>query len=227
MKDVSLRSQRTDTSSFSYVRRKAERLSTALHLITDHLDRDDSITRLLRESGLSLIKDVSLLVVEPGTKVKAHARVSEILSFLAVAYQCGYISEGNFRLIESEYQELEHFILAQGDQFFGTLFPKSFFQVPFREEKIERQLPTPQRQQTKTASALAPSPRGTGASGQASRKDIILDLLKTKDRVNVKDVAEVITDCSDKTLQRELLGLVETGVLVKEGERRWSTYRLA
>jgi len=62
---------------------------------------------------------------------------------------------------------------------------------------------------------------------QKDRRAIILGLLQRKDRITVKDVANVIKDCSDKTLQRELLALVGQGVLVKEGERRWSTYRLA
>jgi hypothetical protein len=42
----------------------------------------------------------------------------------------------------------------------------------------------------------------------------------------VKDVSAVVKDCSEKTLQRELLALVAQGVLKKEGERRWSSYVL-
>ena len=58
------------------------------------------------------------------------------------------------------------------------------------------------------------------------RSAIILGLFKQKDRLNVKDVSAAIKDCSEKTLQRELLALVARGVLKKEGERRWSTYVL-
>jgi hypothetical protein len=62
---------------------------------------------------------------------------------------------------------------------------------------------------------------------QKDRRATILGMLQRKDRVTVRDVAHIIKDCSEKTLQRELLALVAQGVLVKEGERRWSTYRLA
>lgn len=58
------------------------------------------------------------------------------------------------------------------------------------------------------------------------RRAAILGILQKKDRINVKDVASVIKDCSEKTLQRELLALVAQGVLKKEGEKRWSTYAL-
>jgi hypothetical protein len=62
---------------------------------------------------------------------------------------------------------------------------------------------------------------------QKDRRATILGILQRKDRINIKDVSAVIKDCSEKTIQRELLALVAQGVLVKEGERRWSTYRLA
>lgn len=57
------------------------------------------------------------------------------------------------------------------------------------------------------------------------RREKILSIIRDKEVVSIKDIAFKISDCSEKTIQRELLSLVEEGVLVKEGERRWSTYR--
>ena len=56
------------------------------------------------------------------------------------------------------------------------------------------------------------------------RQSIIISLIKRKKEVMIKDVSEVIQDCSEKTLQRELAVLVDEGVLKKEGERRWTKY---
>jgi len=61
---------------------------------------------------------------------------------------------------------------------------------------------------------------------QKDRRATILSLVQKKDRITVKDVTTVVKDCSEKTIQRELLALVKQGVLKKEGERRWSTYSL-
>jgi DeoR/GlpR family transcriptional regulator of sugar metabolism len=61
----------------------------------------------------------------------------------------------------------------------------------------------------------------------SDRSQRILAIVKAKGIVSIGDVSAVVTDCSEKTIQRELLALVEQGVLKKEGERRWSTYRLA
>ena len=60
----------------------------------------------------------------------------------------------------------------------------------------------------------------------SGRRTTILDLLKRQKKVSVRNVADVITGVSEKTLQRELLALVQEGIVVKEGERRWSTYSL-
>lgn len=59
-----------------------------------------------------------------------------------------------------------------------------------------------------------------------SRKAIIINLLKKQDHLTIKDFTKVIDNCSEKTIQRELLQLVSEGVLKKEGERRWSRYSL-
>jgi hypothetical protein len=60
-----------------------------------------------------------------------------------------------------------------------------------------------------------------------NRSEAILDMLKKDNNLTIKDFANVITDCSEKTIQRELLAMVGKGMLKKEGERRWSRYSLA
>jgi DNA-binding transcriptional ArsR family regulator len=52
----------------------------------------------------------------------------------------------------------------------------------------------------------------------------IKTVLEAKPQATVKDVAEIITDVSEKTIQRELNSLIEKGQVIREGERRWSRY---
>lgn len=59
------------------------------------------------------------------------------------------------------------------------------------------------------------------------RQESILNLLKKDSNLTIKDFVKVIKDCSEKTIQRELISLVEKGVVKRVGERRWSTYSLA
>ena len=54
--------------------------------------------------------------------------------------------------------------------------------------------------------------------GSATIKDI-------KDKANsLGDGAPALKNCGEKTLQRELAGMVDEGVLKKTGEKRWSRY---
>lgn len=66
------------------------------------------------------------------------------------------------------------------------------------------------------------------SDSKGHRREIIIGLFKKRkgEKLTIKDIALEITDCSEKTIQRELLTLVAENVLKKEGERRWSTYEL-
>ena len=61
---------------------------------------------------------------------------------------------------------------------------------------------------------------------KTNRQEQIIGLLKEKSGLTIKDFSSLIKDCSEKTIQRELIDLIRTGVVIKEGERRWSKYSL-
>lgn len=78
-----------------------------------------------------------------------------------------------------------------------------------------------------TEYAHSSSPRATTDVAKESRRARILKLVKDNREVTIKDIATHFADLSEKTIQRELVSLVEGGVLKKFGERRWSRYALA
>ncbi len=72
---------------------------------------------------------------------------------------------------------------------------------------------------------------GSASSNQApgvltDRQSTIVKEIRLKGQLTIRDLVDKITGCSEKTIQRELLALVEHGVLKKEGERRWSRYSI-
>ena len=56
------------------------------------------------------------------------------------------------------------------------------------------------------------------------RAERIKTVLEAKPQATIRDIAEIITDVSEKTIQRELNSLIEKGQVIREGERRWSRY---
>jgi hypothetical protein len=68
---------------------------------------------------------------------------------------------------------------------------------------------------------------GAVAVKKNSRQSIIISLLRRKKEIMIKDVSPLIHGCSEKTIQRELLSMVDKGILKKQGEKRWSRYSLA
>ncbi len=61
---------------------------------------------------------------------------------------------------------------------------------------------------------------------KSKRHDIIVDILNKKGESSVTDICEHIEGCSSKTIQRDLNEMIRTGVVMKKGDRRWSSYSL-
>jgi hypothetical protein len=67
---------------------------------------------------------------------------------------------------------------------------------------------------------------GQGRGGNQARRESILAVLKSKGPSYIKDISMIVRDVSEKTIQRELSSLVSEGVVVRKGDRRWTTYEL-
>ena len=49
-------------------------------------------------------------------------------------------------------------------------------------------------------------------------------ILEAKGQASMKDIATIISDVSEKTIQRELNAMIEDNIIKRQGERRWSVY---
>lgn len=84
-------------------------------------------------------------------------------------------------------------------------------------------------EQKKPASTPAAKENRTEAKseGKSERQTLILSTISARGESSIKDLTDVIKGCSEKTIQRELIALVDSGSLLKTGERRWSRYSIA
>lgn len=80
-------------------------------------------------------------------------------------------------------------------------------------------------QMSHTPSA-SPRERGESGSGEKlpDRRTRIIELLQGIGEASIKDISGTITDCSEKTIQRELNALIKDNIVQRKGQRRWSTY---
>ncbi len=179
--------------------------------------------------------------------------VLEVVSLLEIASFSGLISSMNFEILQREFHSLLNHIgkVAQGGD--NSALQSPFFAVESGEDSIapsqteethqiiSSHNTTHKEQEKVLVERVAIKDKnqineekpnrlkefGPVAIKKNKRQSIIINLLKRKKEIMVKDVAEIISECSEKTLQRELLSLVSQGILNKEGERRWTKYSLA
>lgn len=206
--------------------KKTEKLISALYLLTSFFGDLEPMKWRLRELGSRLI-----------SVRENRSLVQEIMSLLTVSKNAGLLSDMNYEIVHRE---------------FGNLLPKTeslgeMLKKIDTHEEVLSQTSTQSNFEEKPVMSYLPSVRelpvikdkivrehishvqkdGAVAMKKNGRQTAILDLLKKKHEIMIKDISPVIDGVSEKTIQRELLYLVKEGVLKKEGEKRWSKYSLA
>lgn len=218
--------------------RRTEKLTSAIYLLTSFFDDKEPMKWKLRALASELvsmgmlIKD-NMFAEREAVISKIRNHVSEITVMLAVSKDVGLISLPNYDLIIGEFKKyVDSFDYSQNISDFLGLGKE----VP-RTEKIEkdefvrsessyefgetRRLPSP-AQKDKILKDL-----GAVYVKKNSRQSTIISLLKRKKEATIKDITPLIQGCSEKTVQRELIAMVQSGLLKRVGEKRWSRYSLA
>ena len=212
--------------------KKAEKITSALYLVTNLLSDNEPIKCSLREYALAVLGEIL-----PHTSQNLQARVvshiqpkaSELLALLSIAGQAGLISEMNEDILRSEYQSLLSLLQEGIEAQKGDLtLSKSLFEVEeglllggFSEES-ESINDIPKRHVV-----LKKTINEKRKESSSKRHEIILELLKNKGEVATNDIKEVISDCSEKTIQRDIKELIQAGKILRHGKRRWARYTLA
>ena len=208
-----------------FIYKKAERLAKAIHLITPAFAESMSLRNRIDSIAVGLV-DAAIL---PSGASRELLTLSSVLS---IARTGGLLSPMNAELIAREahillqevamYEEPRLFLddaptlsaIAKNVISRGTLQdPVAATRRAVRNDSAERR------------KGHIP-PKADAPQAQKDRKEAILSVIKDKGRANIKDISTLIRGISEKTIQRELLALIGAGIVLKQGERRWSTYSL-
>ncbi len=223
--------------------KKTEKLATALYMVTNLFGESEPMKWTLRKkvgdmlSFMIAYKDISDYADFSNS---IQTRVLEIVSLLEVCMRSGLVSSMNFSVLKKEFSNLLA-VLADAAKVPRsasgyTVLPHALFDVPNIPMQSPVSTPSlhpdPDTSSTRfhTISHIKDTPSipaaVTGEFKKTNRQNIIINMLKKKKDLTIKDIAQVIRDCSEKTIQRELIDLISNGIIVKTGERRWSRYSL-
>jgi predicted HTH transcriptional regulator len=96
-------------------------------------------------------------------------------------------------------------------------------QMSFKESREDKPL---QEVSFKKIPVKGAPVRPVESKDKDDREKRVLDVIRDKGVVSIKDISTVIFDVSEKTIQRTLQLLIDKGQIKKEGERRWAKYQL-
>jgi len=238
--------QPEDLSNISH---KPEKIASALYLITGFFTDAEPIKWKLRALAADLVSlGLSLrgqmFKEREAARLEIRVIILEVMSLLNVTKNVGLVSDANHNLLNQEllkYLDLLGFPEGLREENGFAILSQSFFDSDSGETR-ELKAPEPSEgisvkdkftQESKRHEYLPRKEEkplrefGAVSVKKNSRQSIIIGLLKRKKEIMIKDVSPLISGCSEKTIQRELLAMVAAGILKKIGEKRWSRYTLA
>ena len=227
-----------------YVFKKTEKITSALYLVSGLLKDEEPLKWEIRDKGIDLLSSSFMASsAVPGDKNSViqslFTAALETLSLLNVARISHLISDMNHNILVREIDQVVALLrdrLTANAESAGYVLSESFFKTPDLFSSGFKQAQTNSKTIAHDSHSHSATHKASGervSQGQVdvqvkktSRQEAIVTILKGQSNLTIKDFSKVIKDCSEKTIQRELLGLVDKGIVKKEGERRWSRYSL-
>lgn len=231
-------------NDFMSIYNRSYRLAAAVFMISNIIDQDGELRTKIKNLSLNLVsvsvnlKDTNFL---DATKlVKDLEKNSlELMSILDIASVAGLISKMNAGILREEFQSFISELTKFSESFEASkdLSVKGvFIGVPSITvdnvlrganikdgENTKDNLKTDQKYMINNFKNNGEK-NGNGHKRKELRKNMVLDFIKGHSNASIKDIVPNIVGCSEKTIQREIVSLIDQGKIKKMGERRWSRY---
>lgn len=211
---------------YNNVFKKTEKIVSAVFFILQRQEqqvsiKDESyIASEIQKTSLALLALLSETLITDEARAHRHLhRVSQHLilltSLVSVAVSGGVIAHAYGSIITAEIASVLDSVREYDGGGKGVA-EKSRVQPAEKKERV-----TSSPVESATAHTSAP------AVVTQDRKERILEIVRDKGHVSIKDISDTIKDVSEKSIQRDLNSLIEKGQIIRQGERRWSTYSIA
>jgi hypothetical protein len=227
----------------AYIINKVQKINKALYLVTNFFDVREPLKWSIREMSLKFVQNSMSLAISSMSHREKHvmdfvAIAQELDILMDTAHVAGFISSMNAEVIKRELKAIVAFVEEKHEMHYSTssrllLTPsyfkvdevKSFIHAPASQaSKVDKQVAKNDVQSEDPVKDSAPLPT---SSESFERRKKVLDIGRALEVFSIKDISSQVQDCSEKTIQRLLIDMVAEGILLKEGERRWSRYKIA
>lgn len=213
-----------DENYYKYIFKKTERIvSVAFYVLNSvpeksksqsHVEDIQHAARTVHDAILQSL-ETRAYAAEDVIRTVAHSLIT-LESKLTVAQVSGVISPPVLTVFKNEIDA----VLRGMNRYLADDTDSILY-----NEASEERVPQAGRQTPKVVSA-------SGAAGEIrsvqhpDRRERIKVILEAKGEASIKDISDIISDVSEKTIQRELNTMIEDNVVKRQGERRWSKYSL-
>lgn len=209
--------------------KKTEKIVAAIYLVSGLVPDNDPLKLSIRSQSISLLSFINS-ISNPFVKNEIKnlpetisLKINNIISLINIAFYAGYVSQMNLSLVKGELEWLELEIKNNHSNWTDSLILSKDFLV----SKAPQTPPFQGQMSFKTNGPQTIKDRELKTKNRKfSRCDLILSSIKKRGRPTVKDISTDVRGISEKTIQRELVSLIENGFIKRNGERRWSTYAL-
>lgn len=222
-----------DTYYFKYIFKKTEKIVCAVFYILNNKTKEERQNLVIKDVELwakethdIVLQSLTTRLHEVGENIDALVdRLMALDSKLLVLEASLHISHEHYVVFHNEIDSVIRSAYSYKNTHMAAdplLNTSDLGAGPFSGSRAAQQ-----RQKSRVSRAESANTSVTTApntSDKKSRRERIEQVLLDKGAASIKDITEVVTDCSEKTIQRELNAMIKDGLVERKGERRWSTY---
>jgi hypothetical protein len=195
---------------------KGQKIVAALYLVSNHLADQEPLKTRLRTEALALLSAQS--------EATQSTVGTSIIDLLKVAFLANLISDQNISIL---CRELTAYLSPQEqgtNHILDPLFLGSDQTNPLMTTIKKSHALSFMSDNLSLNNTTKNYKNDAIIENKNKRQSQILSLINERKSLGIKDIASLFTDISEKTIQRELISLVEAGKITKRGSKRWSIY---
>lgn len=196
---------------------KGQKIIAAIYLLTNHLPENDTIRTTLRDLSVSLVNHS---FTDPGEVMV------QIEILFGAAVLSGLITEKNSSVVIYEAKRFCE-IMTGGisESQISDFFVGNETKVLEETNSIKDIKKSVHLIKEKTQGHYNSDMSYTkNPLSKVTREDKILAFINDRKSAVIKDIIALFPDVSEKTVQRELCKLIDSGRIIKRGNKRWSIY---